>query len=222
MQYLLSSMGYLTPQKFSGRLGQATLSAIKTFQKANGLPESGTLTDDLSKKIYAVAGKEEPPEGHLFVRRDFKPLFDTPIAFNNPDRPLGTHVFTAMFAPGDVKAKWMAISLEGDALATLDRIHIPHDLREKISAKLAHGSSLIISDESKDSAILPHGGDFIVLAKHAPAVAEKPNVKVRHARVAKPRAKPVKRWQRRNRDYGYNFSRGFDQSWRYYRWRWRR
>jgi Putative peptidoglycan binding domain len=33
VQYLLSSMGYLTPQRFSGRLGDATVSAIKAFQR---------------------------------------------------------------------------------------------------------------------------------------------------------------------------------------------
>ena len=38
VQYILSSMGYLTPQNFDGTFGKATLTAIKAFQKANGLP----------------------------------------------------------------------------------------------------------------------------------------------------------------------------------------
>jgi peptidoglycan hydrolase-like protein with peptidoglycan-binding domain len=66
-------MGYLAPQKFSGRLGQATVSAIKAFQKANGMRETGTFTDDLVKKVYEVAGKEEPPEGLSSLGRDFAP-----------------------------------------------------------------------------------------------------------------------------------------------------
>src|SRR5262245_7949682 len=35
VQYVLSSMGYLTRQNFSGRLGTETVAAIKAFQKAN-------------------------------------------------------------------------------------------------------------------------------------------------------------------------------------------
>ncbi len=162
MQYLLSSMGYLAPQKFSGRLGNATVAAITAFQKANGMPETGAFTADLAKKVYEVAGKEEPPDGHLFVRQDFKAVFDTPVAIRDPERMLGMHVFTAIFAPSERNPRWMAISLEGDAMAALDRIEIPQDIHMRIADKLTPGSSLIISDESKDSAILPHGGDFIV------------------------------------------------------------
>ena len=63
-------MGYLTPQRFSGRVGDATVSAIKAFQKANGMPETGAFTPDLAKKVYEVAGREEPPVGH--VRQEFQ------------------------------------------------------------------------------------------------------------------------------------------------------
>ena len=45
-------MGYLTPQRFSGRVGDATVSAIKAFQKANGMPETGAFTVGLAKKVY--------------------------------------------------------------------------------------------------------------------------------------------------------------------------
>ena len=45
-------MGYLTPQRFSGRVGDATVSAIKAFQKANGMPETGAFTAGLAKKVY--------------------------------------------------------------------------------------------------------------------------------------------------------------------------
>ena len=165
VQYLLSWLGYVAPQKFSGRLGKATVTAIKAFQKENGLPETGAFTADLAKKVYEVAGKDEPPDAHLFVRQNFKAVFDTPVAIRDPDRMLGMHVFTATFAPGERNARWMAISLEGDAIASLDRIEIPGDIRQSIADKLTSGSSLIISDESKYSAILPEGGDFIVLAK---------------------------------------------------------
>ena len=172
-QYLLASLGYLKPQNFSGRLGNETQTAIKAFQKANKLRETGAFTDDLARKVHEVAGKPEPPAGHLFVRQEFRSVLDAPIAFLDPERSLGTHVFTALgFAPGSGEAQWMAISLEGgDPTKVLDRIQIPDDLRQEISVRLTAGSSLIVADTSVNSAILSEGEDFVVLAKVTPATA---------------------------------------------------
>ena len=39
-------------------------------------------------------------EGKLFVRKGFEPVFDAPVTFEQPDKPLGTHVFTALGAQG--------------------------------------------------------------------------------------------------------------------------
>jgi peptidoglycan hydrolase-like protein with peptidoglycan-binding domain len=223
VQYLLSSMGYLAPQKFSGRLGNATVTAVKAFQRANGMPETGALTSGLARKVYEVAGKEEPPDGHLFVRQDFKPVVDSPVTIRDPERMLGMHVFTALIAPSESNARWMAISLEGDAMAALDRIEIPEDTRQSIADKLTPGSSLIISDESKDSAILPKGGDFIVLAKSTPLVAETPKAKAKRVAVARPKVKSSKRWRRTVPAYAYHDFRNYDQPRRsFFRWRRRR
>ena len=190
VQYLLSSMGYLTPQKFSGRVGEETVAAIKAFQKANGVRETGSYSDDLAKQVYKVAGKEKLPEGHLFVRQQFRPVFDVPVSFRNPEQPLGTHLFTALFDAGETKARWMAISLEGDdAMRVLDRIQIPTYVRQKIAEKLTPGSSLIVADKSIDSAVLPEGDDFLVSAKDTPAVAQKAETKPKYARVAQAKTK---------------------------------
>ncbi len=39
VQHIFAELGYLMPQDFDGTLGKATVSAIKQFQKANGMPE---------------------------------------------------------------------------------------------------------------------------------------------------------------------------------------
>jgi len=171
-QYLLAALGYLKPQNFSGRLGQETLAAIRAFQKANGLPQTAVFSDELAKKVHHVAGKAEPPSGHLFVRQEFRPVLDVPIILREPKQSLGTHVFTMGLAPGSAKAAWTAISLEGgDSLSVLNRIEIPDDVRQTISDKLTPGSSLIVADTSVNSAVLPDGDDFLVLAKATPATA---------------------------------------------------
>jgi peptidoglycan hydrolase-like protein with peptidoglycan-binding domain len=192
-QYALASLGYLAPQNFSGRLGAETLAAIKAFEKANGLPETGVFSADLAKRVYDAAGQPEPPEGHLFVRQDFRPMLDMPIAFHEPEQPLGTHVFTLGIAPGSGRPEWTAISLEGgDSANVLDRIEIPADARRTISERLRPGSSLIVADTSVNSAILPDGDDFLVLAKIAPTAASEPapTAKQKRAKATNALAKP--------------------------------
>ena len=204
VQYALSAMGYLKPQKFDGTLGSLTISAIKAFQKEQGMPETGAFTEDLVSKVYQVAGKAEPPEGRIFVRQDFRRVFAAPISFKDKKQPLGTHVFTAMqFALGDTKTWWTAITLEGDdAGVALDRIQIPQDIREYISERLTPGSSLIITEESINSAILPEGADYLVSIKETPVVTEKPKAKqsanIQQARAKKAKTSPAKQAKAKN------------------------
>jgi peptidoglycan hydrolase-like protein with peptidoglycan-binding domain len=195
VQFILSELGYLTPQAFDGTLGKATVTAIKAFQKTNGLPPTGSFTDELVTKVYEIAGKDEPPIGHLFVRQEFGRLFDAPVSFSNPEEPLGTHLFTALkFVPGETKTQWMAVSLQGDdPAAALNRLEIPDDIRQKISERLTPGSSLIIGDTAIHTAALPKGADFVVWAKETPANAEKPKTEAANANQANvKKVKPTK------------------------------
>lgn len=168
MQNIFASLGYLPQQDFDGTLGKATITAIKAFQKANGMTENGVFNEELVKKVYEVAGKGEPPAGHLYVRQDFDDVFDLPVSFRNPEEPLGTHVYIALnFAPGDTKIRWVTLDVADGAgpTAPLDRLEIPEDVRRKISERLTPGSAFIVADTSINSAGLPRGGDFVVLAR---------------------------------------------------------
>ena len=163
VQSMLADLGYLARQNFIGNLGPATGSAIRAFQKANGLPVTGAFTDELASEVYRAAGKTEPPEGHLFVRQRFKRVFDLPISFRDPAVSLGTHVFSVVKRGDEAKPEWMAVSLEGgDAASVLDRIDIPDDVRRSIAPRLTPGSTLIVAEKSEYSAILPEGDDFLV------------------------------------------------------------
>lgn len=178
-QYMLASMGYLEPQNFDGTFGTLTARAIKAFQEANDMPQTGTFTDDVEKKIYAAAGKDMPPQGHLFVRQKFASVLDAPVTFRNPDEPLGTHVFTVMhFEQGATEAQWMGINLKDgeDSTAVLDRIEIPDELRRTLSERLTPGSSMIVADTAINSATLPKGADFLVWDTSKPAKVERASV----------------------------------------------
>jgi hypothetical protein len=168
VQEIFASSGYLPPQKFDGTMGKAPITAIKAFQKANGMRETGALNDELVKKAYEVAGKGEPPAGHLYVRQEFAYVFDTAVSFRNAEEPLGTHVYVALnFAPGDTKIRWVTLDVQDGEIGTapLDRLEISEDVRQKISERLTPGSTFIVADTSINSANLPKGGDFVVLAR---------------------------------------------------------
>ncbi len=116
VQNIFASLGYLPAQDFDGTVGKATITAIKAFQKANGMAENGVFNDELVKKVYEVAGKGEPPAGHLYVRQEFDDVFDTAVSFKNAEEPLGTHVYIALnFAPGDTKIRWVTLDVTDGA-----------------------------------------------------------------------------------------------------------
>ena len=84
----------------------------------------------------------------LYVRRGFEVGFEVPVTIRNPDKPIGTHVFTAV-ARTDGGLRWTAVTIDSadDAKAALDRISIPQDVLDRIAPTALPRSSLVISDE---------------------------------------------------------------------------
>ncbi|MGA8616671.1 MAG: L,D-transpeptidase, partial [Xanthobacteraceae bacterium] len=78
----------------------------------------------------------------------FDTILEVPVTIRNPDKPIGTHVFTAV-ARTDVGLRWTAVTIDsGDnAKSALDRITIPQDVLDRIAPTALPRSSLIISDE---------------------------------------------------------------------------
>src|SRR5262249_23113368 len=53
-------------------------------------------------------------EGKLFVRKGFEPVFNVPVTVSEPERPLGTHVFTALALNDDnTTLRWNVVSMPG-------------------------------------------------------------------------------------------------------------
>jgi hypothetical protein len=132
----------------------------------------------------------------LYVRQSFEPLFESPVTIAEPDRPIGTHVFTAVERlTGDASLRWTAVSLPGErptvtvsspsparvssgrdlepmptdpetAKTALDRIVIPQDALDRLAA-VSSRSSLIVTDEAL-SAETGKGTDFVVLLSGEP------------------------------------------------------
>lgn len=95
----------------------------------------------------------------LYVRRNthkpwadggevFDASIEVPVTIRDPDKPIGTHIFTAM-ARTETGLRWTAVTIDnGDgARAALDRITIPKDVLNRIAPTALPRSSIIISDE---------------------------------------------------------------------------
>ncbi|HKS60829.1 MAG TPA: L,D-transpeptidase family protein [Xanthobacteraceae bacterium] len=143
----------------------------------------------------------------LYIRRGFEPVLESEVTIVQPDRPIGTHVFTAMERVKDgASLRWSVVSLDegprgvaelrsrvrggpaqdttpvatGHGAATaLDRIVIPPDALERISGMVSVRSSLIISDE-EFSPETSKGTDFIVVLSGEP----QGSMKIRRGRTA--------------------------------------
>lgn len=180
-QLLLQDVGFETGGH-DGHAGPLTRIAVQGFKRWKGLPLKGPLiTPAFLTALYQSAGKPMPPAGQIYIRQAFKPVFDAPIAIDEPDKPLGTHFFAAKVESGNGKAHWQVTSLEpaptashssivtlgkaqptssGGLAAVLDRIHIPDDIRERIETTMTTGTVMTITDHglSQDTV---DGTDFI-------------------------------------------------------------
>jgi len=129
----------------------------------------------------------------LYVRRDtHKPapdgggeVFDTtveiPITIRDPDKRIGTHVFTAMVR-SDAGLRWSAVTIDNsdDARDALDRITIPQDVLDRIAPTAMPRSSIVISDEplSKET---NYRTEFVAVLANQPQggfITRKPTVDV--------------------------------------------
>ena len=78
----------------------------------------------------------------------FDATIEVPVTIRNPDKAIGTHVFTAM-ARNDAGLRWTAVTIDNgdDAKDALDRITIPQDVLDRIAPTALPRSSIIVSDE---------------------------------------------------------------------------
>lgn len=115
----------------------------------------------------------------LYVRRNthkrwpdggevFDSSIEVPVTIRDPDRPIGTHVFTAMARNG-AGLRWTAVTIDNgdDAKNALDRITIPQDVLDRIAPTASPRSSIIVSDEPL-SAETNYRTEFVAVLSNQP------------------------------------------------------
>jgi hypothetical protein len=168
------------------------MSNVDVQETADAQVAGSTPSGTAPQKVIPISVFVSRKLSRLFVRQGLAPLFDVPVKIQNPEEPLGTHVFTVMESENEGSAfRWSVISIpeistsadptkerkapkqqitetvpsvpvSDDANAALNRLDVPHDAIEQISELLTSGSSLIISDYGISSETRT-GTDFIVL-----------------------------------------------------------
>jgi hypothetical protein len=155
-------------------------------------PPRTKAADQPAKRSGQVAVFVSRKEKKIFVRQGMVPLFDMPITIEDPDQPLGTHVFTFL-SETDEAPRWNLMTVPTDAgyasdypsrrrgreapvaqtkplkapstaAEALDRIQFPKEAVDRISELLIPGSSLVVSDDGLGRET-GRGTEFIVLTR---------------------------------------------------------
>lgn len=168
----------------------AAFAAVETWKSAAAAAEAASdLVDQADRRRQQVSVLISRKEGRVFIRQDWKEVWEAPVTIRDPDRPLGTHVYTAVDAAADGSAmRWTAITMPESsggearrsrgkdapeqpattaetAAGALDRIELPEGARERISELLWTGGSLIVSDQPRSPEMSENATDFIVLTR---------------------------------------------------------
>jgi hypothetical protein len=99
-----------------------------------------------TQKLYVRRNTHKPaPDGGGEV---FDTSIEVPVTIRDPNKPIGTHIFTAI-AKTDSGLHWTAVTIDGgdDAKDALDRITFPKDVLDRIGPTAVPRSSIVISDE---------------------------------------------------------------------------
>ena len=132
-----------------------------------------------TQKLYVRRNTHKPaPDGGGEV---FDTSIEVPVTIRDPNKPIGTHVFTAM-ARSDAGLRWSAVSIDegDDAKDALDRITIPQDVLDRIAPTALPRSSIVISDEplSKET---NYRTEFVAVLNNQPQggfITRKPTVQL--------------------------------------------
>lgn len=188
IQTMLNELGF-NAGKQDGWIGRDTGNAIVRFQKSLDLNPTGSVSLELARLLHGQSREGDFPVGRIYVRQNFKPLFDAPVGLRDPKTPLGTHFLSALTSPdSSERLRWIHAALpdmaeetllsdieivEGQEFAsapsihdTLHRIEMPQYARDRITAMIVPGSSLVINDGGLNNESFK-GTDFIVLTKTA-------------------------------------------------------
>jgi L,D-transpeptidase catalytic domain len=159
-------------QSLAAAAANAKTTEAKRIETAKAAKDAKLALEPVSIFISRATGK-------LYVRRDTHgrvpdggEMYDTslefPVTIRNPDKPIGTHIFTAMARSGG-GLRWTEVTIDdGDtAKDALDRITFPQEVLDRIAPTALPRSSITISDEPLSSET-NYRTEFVVVLNDQP------------------------------------------------------
>jgi hypothetical protein len=159
---------------------QAAFAAVQTCKDAVAARELAADTvKEAERRLKPASVLFSKKEGRVFIRQDRKEVYEAPISFKDPDRPIGTHLFIAVNSDADGKVKWSAISVPSGstpsddpprqrsknhksadpapgpapqdytASAALERVQVADNVRERIAELVWVGAQVIVTDNAR-------------------------------------------------------------------------
>jgi hypothetical protein len=119
-----------------------------------------------TQKLYVRRNTHKPaPDGGGEV---FDATIEAPVTIRNPEKRIGTHVFTAVARKG-AGLRWTAVTIDdaNDAKDALDRIAIPQNVLDRIGPTAVPRSSIVVSDEPL-SAETNYRTEFVAVLSNQP------------------------------------------------------
>ena len=98
---------------------QQRLDAVRSAREAAAAAETARVAAaeaarQVARELQPVSVLISRKTQRLYVRQAFEPVFESSVTIADPDRPIGTHVFTAIErVTDDAKLRWSAVSLGG-------------------------------------------------------------------------------------------------------------
>ena len=104
----------------------AEMAEVRPKLEAVGPAREAALAAEAARVAAAAAARQAAGElepisvfisrqtQRLYIRRAFAPVLESPVTILDPDRPIGTHVFTALERTShDTDLRWSVVSLQG-------------------------------------------------------------------------------------------------------------
>ena len=120
---------------------QLRLDAVTSAREAAAAAETARVAAaeaarQVARELQPVSVLISRKTQRLYVRQAFKPILESPVTIADPDRPIGTHVFTAIERRPTTSLRWSVVSWAAD-IRPVARLSQTAGARESVVATLS-------------------------------------------------------------------------------------
>jgi len=161
----------------AGEAGDRVVDSQTPSRTATDMSSVGTAADDAVKSGRPAAEAREKPRmseavsvfisrkaGRLYVRQGYEPVFEAPVTIQDPDTPIGTHIYTAIDFTDDHRStlRWSAVTLPSRTVSEPEQ-RLRGETKEQRNARLEQAARAARSTRHSSGAAL----DRIEIAQDA-------------------------------------------------------